>query len=149
MTNYARIDHANKRIVMDRTFAKNAEILGSAEYNMLQHCRQDYPTYTVVRREIKKNANQEHYHGLTYQYMEDYIKGHETPEALVDVLDEFFELRLIAKGHSRGKRYPTIKRWFLDRYPEVALFGMEKAKQPSNVISLSAEKPAESKENAS
>ena len=27
MTNYAKIDHTNRRIVMDRTFAKNAEIV--------------------------------------------------------------------------------------------------------------------------
>ena len=34
MTNYAKIDHANRRIVMDRTFAKNAEIVGSVEYKI-------------------------------------------------------------------------------------------------------------------
>ena len=74
MTNYAKVDHTNRRIVMDRTFAKNAEIVGSTEYNQLQACRKDYPTYTVVRREIKKNPNQVRYSGLTYQYI--------TPEVL-------------------------------------------------------------------
>ena len=45
MTNYAKLDHANRRIVMDRAFAKNAEIVGSHEYNQLQACRRDYPKY--------------------------------------------------------------------------------------------------------
>ena len=124
MTNYAKLDHVNHRIVMDRTFAKNAEILGSDAYKMLQLCRQDYPTYTVVRREIKRNTNQEHYRGLTYEYMREYIKGHESPEEVVEVLEYFNEMQLLAACHSRAKRYPVIKSWFLSRYPEVAQFGM-------------------------
>ncbi len=58
MKNYARLDHAEKRIVMDRTFAKNAEIIGSPEYDLLQECRKAYPNYQVVRREIKKKEGQ-------------------------------------------------------------------------------------------
>lgn len=128
MTNFAKVDHANKRIVMDRTFAKNAVIVGSDEYNQLQACRKDYPNYTVVRREIKKNANQERYGGLTYRYMEDYIATHEPAETVQTVLDEFSEMQLVSKGHSKAFRYPVIKSWFLQRYPEYAHFGMQPAK---------------------
>ena len=113
MTNYAKVDHTNRRIVMDRTFAKNAEIVGSTEYEKLQACRKDYPTYTVVRREIKKNPNQVRYGGLTYQYMEDYIMTHESRETLNAVLDEFNEMLLISRGYSKAFRYPTIKRWLI------------------------------------
>ena len=127
MTNYAKIDHTNRRIVMDRTFAKNAEIVGSKEYNNLQTCRRDYPEYTVVRREIKKNPNQERYGGLTYLYMEDYILTHESSETVKAVLEEFNEMLLISRGHSRAFRYPTIKKWFLQRYPEFTEFGMKHA----------------------
>ena len=124
MINYAKIDHANRRIVIDRTFAKNSEIVGSDEYNKLQDCRKDYPTYSVVRRRIKTNPNQEHYGGLTYRYMEDYIMTHESTDTVKTVIDEFSELKLISKGHSKGFRYPTIKKWFLERYPDFAEFGM-------------------------
>lgn len=127
MTNYAKVDHTNRRIVMDRTFAKNAEIVGSTEYEKLQACRKDYPTYTVVRREIKKNPNQVRYGGLTYQYMEDYIMTHESRETLNAVLDEFNEMLLISRGYSKAFRYPTIKRWFLLKYPEFAEFGRKPA----------------------
>ena len=127
MTNFAKIDHANRRIIMDRTFAKNAEIVGSAEYNQLQACRKDYPSYTVVRREIRKNPNQERYGGLTYRYMEDYIMTHESAATVKTVLDEFSEMLLISRGHSKAFRYPTIKRWFLQRYPEFAMFAVKSA----------------------
>lgn len=29
-----------------------------------------------------------------------------------------------SKCHSQGKRYPSIKKWFLETYPEIAEFGM-------------------------
>lgn len=119
MKNYAKIDHTNRKIIMDRTFAKNAEIVGSSEYNQLQACRKDYPTYTVEQRHIKRNTEKECYRGLTYTYMEDYIEVHANAAAR---RKEYDELRLLAKCHS--VRYPTIKAWFLTTYPEVAQFGM-------------------------
>jgi len=124
MTNILRIDHANKSLIMDKTFEKNSSIFGSRESQMLEEARRAYPTYSVARRQIKKNSNQEHYNGLTYEYMRWYIQTHEEGEALTKILAEFDELLLISKCHSKGKRYPTIKKWFLDNYQEVKTFGM-------------------------
>ena len=150
MTNYAKVDHTNRRIVMDRTFAKNAEIVGSTEYNQLQACRKDYPTYTVVRREIKKNPNQVRYGGLTYQYMEDYIMTHESRETLNAVLDGFNEMLLISRGYSKAFRYPTIKRWFLLKYPEFAEFGRKPAEDHKvNVFDIHSGKAADDLKTAS
>lgn len=123
MKNYAKIDHTNRKIVMDRTFAKNAEIVGSPEYNQLQACRKDYPTYTVEQRHIKRNTLKECYRGLTYNYMEEYIGAHADAAANRKKYDE---LRILAECHSI--RYPTIKQWFLSTYPEVAQFGMDGSK---------------------
>ena len=39
-------------------------------------------------------------------------------------MTELDEMIGISKGHSLSKRYPTIKSWFLERYPEYAKFGM-------------------------
>ena len=61
MKNYLKVDIANARLVMDRTFAKNCAIAGSAEYNLLQSARKDYPNFTVEQRTIKRNANKECY----------------------------------------------------------------------------------------
>ena len=125
MKNYLKVDVANSRLVMDRTFAKNCAIAGSAEYNLLQSARKDYPNFTVEQRTIKRNANKECYRGLTYEYMKKYIASHESEETVDTVMAELEEMILISKCHSMGYRYPTIKAWFLAKYPEIAAFGMD------------------------
>lgn len=109
---------------MDRTFAKYATNTMSTEYAHLQAVRQDYPEYKVVMRQIKRNKTKECYRGLTYEYMEDYIKTHGSKEECVKNLAEFKEQKLISLCHSTSRRYPTIKKWFLAKYPEVMEFGM-------------------------
>lgn len=130
---------------MDRTFAKNSADTRSEEYAHLQSVRQDYPTFTVTTRSCKKNENKESYKGLTYEYMEHYIITHESKDTVLEVLDEYNELRLIAECHSKSRRYPVIKRWFLAKYPEIAEFGLlkipcEEAKKPAiSVVTPSQE----------
>ena len=124
MKNILKVNHEEGIITMDRTFAKRAENTMSAEYTHLQSVRRDYPNYTVIRREIKKNPNKECWKGLTYEYMENYIIGHEGDDTRDLVLKEFAEKRLISECHSKCHRYPVIKKWFLDKYPEIAQFGM-------------------------
>ena len=62
------------------------------------------------------------YRGLTYEYMERYIATHN-----VDMMKVFDELRLISECHS--VRYPTIKNWFLETFPEVAQFGVAEVEE--------------------
>ena len=121
MKNTLRLNHTTRTIIMDKTFAKFAENTMSAEYAHLQSVRRDYPTYTVERRHIKKNAKQEHYHGLTYTYMEYYIASHGSKEDR----RTYDEMKLISQCHSKGFRYPVIKSWFLERFPEIKEFGVE------------------------
>ena len=129
MKNRLWIDFANSRIMMDRTFAEKCRDTRSIEYEHLQRVRQDYPQFTVLRREIKKNTSKETYAGLTYGYMEHYIITHEEADTRAAVLAEYNELRLISECHKRSRRYPTIKKWFLAKYPQIAEFGMEKDQQ--------------------
>lgn len=91
----------------------------SAEYAHLQKVRMDYPTYTVERRHIARNTAKECYRGLIYTYMKDYILSHGTEEDL----RTYEEMKLISQCHSKAFRYPTIKAWFLDRFPEIKRFG--------------------------
>ena len=114
MKNVLKINHENTTIVMDRTFAKKSTVVGSIEYYKLQMARRDYPEYRVVRREIKKNPNKESYRGLTYEYMERYILTHPKKEMM---LKKYKEMLLLSECHSI--RYPQIKKWFLESYPEV------------------------------
>ena len=126
MKNTLRVNHANRVLVMDRTFAKNANNVRFEEYALLQRARQDYPTYAVVTRRIKRNPNRETYAGLTYHYMENYILTHEDMDTVDKVMAEYKELRLISECHRKARRYPAIKSWFLKKYPEIEEFGQEK-----------------------
>ncbi len=135
MKGVLKVNVETEKIIMDRTFAKRAYIVGTYEYNSLQSCRRDYPGYEVVLRTIKRNPAKESYAGLTYRYMEDYILTHEPIETRKMVLDEFDEMLLISRCHSKAFRYPTIKKWFLDKYPEILNFGMPNEKECSNIES--------------
>lgn len=124
MTNTLKINHATRQLIMDRTFAKKSMDTRSEEFQHLQSVRAAYPDYLVVRHQIRKKPNQEHYRGLTYDYMRDYICTHETGDMIGAVLNHFNELLLLASCHSRCHRYPTIKKWFLERYPDVKNYGI-------------------------
>ena len=120
MTNYCRVLYTENRILMDRTFYKKASILGSPEYWKFQKCKEQNPDFTIEVKRIKKNPDKQKYSGLTYFYMEHYISLHDNAE---ENRKQYDELRLIAQCHSKGKRYPAIKKWFLETYPEVRDFG--------------------------
>lgn len=119
------IDEANNAIIITRKFAEKASDPRTQEYAMLQQVRRDYPYLTVRKHTIKKNPNKECYRGLTYEYMKEFIKTYESKANVEKVLAELEELIFISKGHSKGYRYPTIKKWFIDKYPNFATFGME------------------------
>lgn len=127
MANTLKLNHEKGLIVMDRTFAKNAENTMSAEYAHLQNVRRDYPTYTVVRHTIKKNTSKETYKGLTYDFMRYYISKYEPKETKDAVKKELEDLIEISQCHAKARRYPTIKNWFLTKYPNVLMFGMTEA----------------------
>ena len=124
MKNKLTVDFVKGQIIMDRTFAKLAMNTHTEEYVHLQQVRRDYPTYQVKVREIKKNEEKETYKGLTYEYMFNYISSHGNEEDIKGLK----EMILISECHRQGHRYPTIKNWFLGKYPEVKKFWIEKKK---------------------
>ena len=124
MKNTLKIDFDTKTIIMDRTFAKKVGDTRSDEYLHLQTVRKDYPDYRVITRQIKRNPNKKTYSGLTYEYMENYILHHCNDAEVQKALSEYRELRLIAKCHGKGKGYPVIKQWFLEKYDEIEDFGV-------------------------
>ncbi len=128
MTNKLTINHINHMIIMDRTFAKKAIDTRSDEYAHLQQVRRDYPNYQVVQRHIRINESKNTYKGLTYGYMEDYIMTHGTEEEKIANYREYQEKRIIAECHGKAFRYPVIKSWFLEKYPEIADFGIAEYK---------------------
>ena len=118
------VDYATRKIILSSAFVKKAFTPGTAEYEQLCRVRSDFPGFALVTRQFKTNTAQEHYRGLTYDFMREYISKHE--DDAEPVLNELEEKIGISKAHSLSKRYPTIKGWFLERYPEIAQFGMPK-----------------------
>lgn len=148
MKNVLRVDFEGKRIIMDRTFAKNCSNPTSDEYALLQRTRCDYPTFMVSTRTCAKKEGKEAYKGLTYGYMEHYIITHEKGDNVLKVLDEYNELRLISECHSKSRRYPAIKRWFLAKYPEITEFGLlkvqlEDTSKPAMKLISNSQQPVE------
>ena len=125
MKNTLNVCFEKKEIIMDRTFAAKAKDTRSDEYIKLQEVRRDYPDYTVKTRSIKRNPNKKTYRGLTYAYMMNYIlTNSENEEEMKETLAEFNKLLEIGRCHGKGKCYPVIKKWFLNRYEEIEEFGM-------------------------
>ena len=142
MKNTLKINLADKTIVMDRTFAKLAADTRSEEYAHLQQIRRDYPTYTVVQRQIRRNNTKVTYAGLTYDYMKNYIMTHGTKEEIERNLATFKEKTLISKCHNTPYRYPVIKSWFLKQFPEIEQYSQgykaEKEKERNEADNISA-----------
>lgn len=117
------VNYAERKIVLSSAFAKKAFIPNTDEYRQLQAVRNDYPDFVLKTRQFKTNTKQERYRGLTYDFMREYIRTHEDePKPVLAALEEMIGN---SKCHSLGKRYPTIKKWFLETYPAVAEFGMD------------------------
>ena len=128
MTTAIRLDFDKNLIILNSTFAKKARRIGSPEYNQLQEVHSEFSTFKVVQRQIKKKPDQEHYKGLTYDYMRAYITetvgkdnaaDEEREAAVKEALDVLESKILISKCHSNTQRYPAIRKWFLATYPEV------------------------------
>ena len=127
MTSAIRINHFTKEILISKSFQKAAMNPISTEYQDLKEVMNNHPDYRIAKRAIKKNANKKTYAGLNYEYMRRYIMLHSTPEEELAAIAEFENKILISECHSKKDRYPAIKKWFLDKYTEVAEFGTVEA----------------------
>ena len=117
------VDYANGVISLSSAFEKKAFTPGTSEYAQLMAVRNDFPGFRLATRQFKTNTKQDRYKGLTYNRMREYIKRVEGDDAPA-VLEGLEDLIEISKCHSTCKRYPSVKKWFLERYPDVATFGM-------------------------
>ncbi len=116
------INYPERTITLSSAFERKAFTPGTSEYAQLMEVRHEFPDFRLATRKFKTNTKQDRYKGLTYDYMREYIKKYD--EHPVEVLAVFEKKLDISEGHSDNKRYPTIKSWFLERYPDYAEFGM-------------------------
>ena len=118
------VKYAEGVIEMNTTFAKMMQNPLSEEYALLQKTRQDFPTFAIRRRQIKSNPQKDTYKGLTYTYMETYIKAHDDNNKTI--MAEYEMLRGISKeaqdALAEPCSYNEMKNWFLKKYPAIADF---------------------------
>lgn len=117
------VKYAEGVIEMNTTFAKMMQTPLPDEYALLQKIKMENPEFTVCCRQIKSNPHKDTYKGLTYEWMRNHIATHEPKEVVEEKLNAFDEMVYISKCHRGSLRYPTIKKWFLKEYPDVAKFG--------------------------
>ena len=118
MKNILKIDYCKQLLIMDREFSIKASLVGSQEYDILQAAKQQYPTFTIQRKQIKTNPKKEAFNGLTYEYMEKYMDKYNVS---AEIRQQYEDLRFKAKAHSI--RYPVIKKWFLETFPDMKDWG--------------------------
>lgn len=115
-----KLNHANETIELTKQFAKASGKYDSEEYKLLMEVKKDFPNYKIVVKDTpKRKQPKDNYKGLTYEYMERYIKTKENHEEL---LKEFYELRGIGTGYDaiiKTASYIQVKKWFLNAFPEI------------------------------
>lgn len=127
-----RVDFEKRIIVMTKKFAAAASNPYTSEAETLRETIAAFPTFKVQKHTIKQKEGRECYKGLNYEWMRGYIATHdENAEAALAELEEMIYL---STAHS--KRYPIIKRWFLNKYEEVRLYGMDAIETADRVEKL-------------
>lgn len=112
-----KINETKKVIEVTKAFEKKARMYGTKEYEDLQIVRRDYPNFKVITKAARKNTDG--FKGLTFEYMEKYIKEHIEEK---DLLTEFYKKcgrNEIGENIEflKSEPYAKVKRWFLERYP--------------------------------
>lgn len=107
-----RIDYTEEEIVITKKFAKEAGDMSRNAYKTMKKLREDFPTFKIVTKEIRKKENKRSYAHLTIERMEDIINEFDNDEQAG--MREFERLKALYKG-SNG-RYAKLKAWFIRNY---------------------------------
>ena len=137
------INDKKQTIQMNKTTAEAASQYGTEEYNALQEVRRAYPTYSVVV--ISRKSEKSEFKGLTYVFMEKYIKAHDDDDK--SKMKAYFNLRGESEAAkavgANAKSYGEIKEWFLDAFPEFGQFYRDR----ENLLNQIADKKAKAKQD--
>ena len=119
-----KINMFERTIVLTKKEMNAASRYDSDAYKELQNARRDNPGFEVVTVTRTVKTQRETYKGLTYAYMEKYIKTHDDAEKTIwteymmyrgTPIDPADELPV-------AYNYSQMKVWFLDKYEDVAKF---------------------------
>lgn len=126
MTNIT-VNAKNHTIELTKKDYDKACKFGTQEYFDLQEARKAYPSYKVVK--VTHKAPKNSFKGLTYAYMEKYIKSHDDEDQII--MAEYLMMRgetdEADEALANSASYQEIKTWFLEKFPAVADFHKNRA----------------------
>ena len=118
------INYITMTIEMTKAESKAAGKVGTEAFKEMLSLMQQFPNYkiqVIARAATKKSCD---YKGLTYAYMEKYIKAHDNDKHTI--MAEYEDLRGesdVAKDVLADSfTYQEIKNWFLGKFPEIREF---------------------------
>ena len=118
-----KINMFEHTIVLTKKEMTAASRFGTKEYKDLQIAKSQNPGFQVVMNSRKVNRQCETYKGLTYAYMEKYIKAHDEDQS---IMKEYQMLRGLTSeaqdALADSCTYQEIKNWFLGKFPAIAAF---------------------------
>ena len=108
-----------KTIEMSKAEAKAAGRVNTDEFMELAELRAACPGFRIV---VKTTKSKDTLKGLTFDYMEKYIKSHDDEDG--SIMMEFYTLRGLDENRNKIEltkpaAYAAMKKWFLSKYPEV------------------------------
>lgn len=117
------INFEKEVIEMTKAFAKEAGKFNSEAYKLLTNARKDFPTYQVIVKtpaKPKPKNKKDNLKGLSCGFMKTYIEKNTDDES---IMEAFNALRYGNPNKlQQPAAYGTIRKWFLDRFPEVKDF---------------------------
>ena len=119
-----KVNMFERTIVLTKKEMTAASRYGSDMYKKLQDARRDNPGYRVITVSRKVTTQRETYKGLTYAYMEKYIKAHDDEKKTVWAEYMLYRGKPINPNDELpvAYNYRQMKEWFLGKYEEIAKF---------------------------
>ena len=116
------VNFASRTICLTKKEMTAARRYGSDAYKELQNARRDNPGYEVVTVTRTVKTQRETYKGLTYAYMERYIKTHDDEAGTVWAEYMMYRGTPICPEDEIPEpyTYAQMKVWFLDKYEAIA-----------------------------
>ena len=110
------INFNTKTLTLTKKESNLAKNFNSEIYNQITTFKKDFPDFRIiVNNSTKRNDSLK---GLTYEYMEKYIKSHDNAE---ENMAEYRTLRGLDNqdGLNMSASYGQVRKWFLATYPEI------------------------------
>lgn len=117
------VNYSASAIEMTKKEMAAASKYGSDAYRNLQAARRENPGFQITVVSHKVKGKHVTYKGLTYKYMEAYIAAHDPSK---EIMSEYRKYRCLSKVSGdnlpEAYTYQEMKKWFLDKFKDVANF---------------------------